>query len=186
MALARPWRLPGSSFMRSEHGTGEHASRARRICSSAETRSARRIRRRRVRRHRASSSASARPGGRPRQRSAPRGSAARQSCGGGRRAARPVDRRRGRPGGGSADFDECKRFARAIAAGLREAEPDLVTNSMSPRRRGDRVLVDDASRAELAAAAARAAAGPFSWEQIGAHTLSLYDGLLAGNGKGTE
>jgi glycosyltransferase involved in cell wall biosynthesis len=37
---------------------------------------------------------------------------------------------------------------------------------------------DTAARAELAAAAARAAAGPFSWEETGRRTLDLYRQLL--------
>jgi len=41
-------------------------------------------------------------------------------------------------------------------------------------------LVDDeVARSELAAAARRAAEGPFSWDRIGADTLSLYEELLA-------
>jgi glycosyltransferase involved in cell wall biosynthesis len=41
-------------------------------------------------------------------------------------------------------------------------------------------LIDDESaRSELAAAAQRAAAGPFSWDRIGAETLSLYEELLS-------
>ncbi|MDP9276713.1 MAG: glycosyltransferase family 4 protein [Actinomycetota bacterium] len=41
-------------------------------------------------------------------------------------------------------------------------------------------LVDDeAARSELAAAARRAAEGPFSWDRIAADTLSLYEELLA-------
>lgn len=36
----------------------------------------------------------------------------------------------------------------------------------------------EGSRSELAAAALRAAEGPFSWDRIGAQTLELYEGLL--------
>ena len=40
-------------------------------------------------------------------------------------------------------------------------------------------LVDDAAaRAELGAAAARAAAGPYSWDEIGRRTFALYEELL--------
>jgi glycosyltransferase involved in cell wall biosynthesis len=39
---------------------------------------------------------------------------------------------------------------------------------------------DDAARAELAAAASRAAVGPFSWEEVARRTLDLYRELLEG------
>jgi glycosyltransferase involved in cell wall biosynthesis len=41
------------------------------------------------------------------------------------------------------------------------------------------LIEDDAARSELAAAAQRAAQGPFSWQRIGAQTLALYEELLA-------
>ncbi len=41
------------------------------------------------------------------------------------------------------------------------------------------LLGDRGERAGLAAAAARAAAGPFSWDRIGAETLGFYEELLA-------
>jgi glycosyltransferase involved in cell wall biosynthesis len=44
------------------------------------------------------------------------------------------------------------------------------------------LLADDGARADLAAAARRAAEGPFSWDRIGAETLGLYEELLAGEG----
>ena len=40
------------------------------------------------------------------------------------------------------------------------------------------LLADDAARAELAAAAARAAAGPYSWDAVAERTLELYRELL--------
>ncbi|MBS1878517.1 MAG: glycosyltransferase family 4 protein [Actinobacteria bacterium] len=43
----------------------------------------------------------------------------------------------------------------------------------------DALVADEAARAELAAAAARAAAGPFSWEEAARLTLELYRELLA-------
>jgi glycosyltransferase involved in cell wall biosynthesis len=46
------------------------------------------------------------------------------------------------------------------------------------------LLGDEAALAGLSAAAARAASGPFSWERIGARTLSLYEHLLAGDPAG--
>ena len=49
---------------------------------------------------------------------------------------------------------------RALAASLRE------------------LVVDEAARAELAEAAARAAAGPYSWDAAAARTLALYGELL--------
>jgi glycosyltransferase involved in cell wall biosynthesis len=42
----------------------------------------------------------------------------------------------------------------------------------------DELLRDDAARAELAAAAARAAAGPYSWDAVAERTLALYRQLL--------
>ncbi len=41
------------------------------------------------------------------------------------------------------------------------------------------LLDDEAARSELAVAAQRAAASPFSWDRIGAETLSLYGELLS-------
>lgn len=38
---------------------------------------------------------------------------------------------------------------------------------------------DEAARSELAAAARRAADGPFSWDRIGDRTLALYEGLVS-------
>jgi bifunctional non-homologous end joining protein LigD len=46
------------------------------------------------------------------------------------------------PLAGSAHFDDCKRVAREIAARLAAADPTLVTDSLSPARRGPRVLID--------------------------------------------
>ncbi|MFI5028245.1 MAG: glycosyltransferase, partial [Solirubrobacterales bacterium] len=40
------------------------------------------------------------------------------------------------------------------------------------------LLGDDLARAELAAAARAAAAGPYSWDAVAARTLSLYRELL--------
>jgi glycosyltransferase involved in cell wall biosynthesis len=40
------------------------------------------------------------------------------------------------------------------------------------------LIADDAGRAELAAAAGRAAAGPYSWDEAARLTLALYDELL--------
>jgi glycosyltransferase involved in cell wall biosynthesis len=40
------------------------------------------------------------------------------------------------------------------------------------------LLADDAARSSLADAAARAAAGPYSWDRIGRQTLDLYESLL--------
>ena len=40
------------------------------------------------------------------------------------------------------------------------------------------LLSDEGRRAELGAAAARAAAGPYSWERIGRQTLALYEALV--------
>ena len=42
----------------------------------------------------------------------------------------------------------------------------------------DRLVADDAARAELGAAAARAAAGPYSWDEAARRTLALYEDLL--------
>ncbi len=42
------------------------------------------------------------------------------------------------------------------------------------------LLADPRARAELAAAAARAAAGPYSWDRIAAETLAVYRPLVAG------
>ena len=39
-------------------------------------------------------------------------------------------------------------------------------------------MADEAARAELAAAAARAAAGPFSWDEAARLTLDLYRELI--------
>jgi len=44
----------------------------------------------------------------------------------------------------------------------------------------ERLLGDPAARDELAVAAARAAAGPYSWDQIAARTIDLYRDLLRG------
>jgi glycosyltransferase involved in cell wall biosynthesis len=41
------------------------------------------------------------------------------------------------------------------------------------------LLADPAKRAELESRAAAAAAGPFSWDEVAARTLGLYEGLLA-------
>jgi glycosyltransferase involved in cell wall biosynthesis len=41
------------------------------------------------------------------------------------------------------------------------------------------LIADEGARSELAAAARRAAEGPFSWDAIGGETLRLYEGLLA-------
>jgi glycosyltransferase involved in cell wall biosynthesis len=43
----------------------------------------------------------------------------------------------------------------------------------------DELVEDDAARTELAAAARRAAEGAYSWDRIGAQTLTLYEELLA-------
>jgi glycosyltransferase involved in cell wall biosynthesis len=40
------------------------------------------------------------------------------------------------------------------------------------------LIADDSARAELAAAAARAAAGPYSWDEVARQTLALYRELL--------
>ena len=40
------------------------------------------------------------------------------------------------------------------------------------------LIADPAARAELAAAAARAAAGPYSWEDVAARTLDLYRAMI--------
>jgi glycosyltransferase involved in cell wall biosynthesis len=37
---------------------------------------------------------------------------------------------------------------------------------------------DEDARAELGAAAARAAAGPYSWDEVARQTLALYEELL--------
>jgi glycosyltransferase involved in cell wall biosynthesis len=42
----------------------------------------------------------------------------------------------------------------------------------------EELLADEGARAELAAAAARAAAGPYSWDMIAGQTLALYQELL--------
>ena len=42
----------------------------------------------------------------------------------------------------------------------------------------DELIADDAARAELAAAATRAAAGPFSWDEAARRTLDLYRDLI--------
>ncbi len=42
----------------------------------------------------------------------------------------------------------------------------------------DRLIPNDSSRAELGAAAARAAAGPYSWDEAAHRTLALYEELL--------
>ena len=44
------------------------------------------------------------------------------------------------------------------------------------------LLADPAARTELAAAAARAAAGPYSWREIGARTLDLYRSTIGEGG----
>ena len=46
------------------------------------------------------------------------------------------------PTGGTAGFVRCKSFAREFAARLAAQHPDRITDSLSPRRRGDRLLVD--------------------------------------------
>jgi glycosyltransferase involved in cell wall biosynthesis len=45
---------------------------------------------------------------------------------------------------------------------------------------------DGAARAELAAAARRAAAGPFSWDEAARRTIELYRELIEEAGKGAE
>jgi glycosyltransferase involved in cell wall biosynthesis len=40
------------------------------------------------------------------------------------------------------------------------------------------LLADPAARAELSAAAARAAAGPYSWDAVAEQTVALYRRLL--------
>jgi glycosyltransferase involved in cell wall biosynthesis len=40
------------------------------------------------------------------------------------------------------------------------------------------LVADESLRQELAQAAAAAAAGPYSWDEAGRHTLALYDELL--------
>ena len=47
----------------------------------------------------------------------------------------------------------------------------------------DELLGDERARRDLAAAATRAAAGPYSWDSIAVRTLDLYDQLLAGHGR---
>jgi glycosyltransferase involved in cell wall biosynthesis len=42
------------------------------------------------------------------------------------------------------------------------------------------LIADSGARAELSSAAARAAAGPYSWDRAARLTLSLYAELLAG------
>ncbi len=42
------------------------------------------------------------------------------------------------------------------------------------------LIADPTARAELAAAAARAAAGPYSWDDVAARTLDLYRRLIRG------
>jgi glycosyltransferase involved in cell wall biosynthesis len=44
------------------------------------------------------------------------------------------------------------------------------------------LIADPGARGELAGAAARAAAGPYSWAEIGARTLDLYRATIAGSG----
>jgi bifunctional non-homologous end joining protein LigD len=58
------------------------------------------------------------------------------------------------PIGGTADFAHCKRFAREIAARLAAEDPDRVTDSISPRGREGRLLVDWTRMSERATIAA--------------------------------
>ena len=81
-----------------------------------------------------------------------------------RQAAGAVGRRRLR-GGGRAPRRRAARAAGAQSAGGRCAE----------------LLADPAAPRELSAAAARAAAGPYSWDAVAEQTVELYRGCLAHN-----
>lgn len=67
------------------------------------------------------------------------------------------------------DHGAARIVAPEDAAGLRNALAEL--------------LDDEGARAELAAAARRAAEGPFSWDRIGAETLELYEELVGSGGR---
>ncbi len=67
-------------------------------------------------------------------------------------------------------------FPEVAAAGAARLVPPGDTDALAATL--SELVADDAGRAELASAAARAAAGPFSWDEAARRTLDLYRELL--------
>jgi glycosyltransferase involved in cell wall biosynthesis len=70
--------------------------------------------------------------------------------------------------GGFVELAESHGAARLVPPGDERALAEAITE----------LLADPAARAELAAAAARAAAGPYSWDEVARRTLEVYRRLL--------
>jgi len=70
------------------------------------------------------------------------------------------------PTGGSAGFDQCKRFARALAARLSARNPKRITDDLRRRRRGSRVLIDWTRMSERATVVAPYSLRAMSWPSV--------------------
>jgi glycosyltransferase involved in cell wall biosynthesis len=68
-------------------------------------------------------------------------------------------------------------FPEVAGAGAARLVPPADPGALASALEG--LVGDEAARAELAAAAQRAAAGPYSWDEAARRTLDLYRGLLA-------
>ncbi len=67
-------------------------------------------------------------------------------------------------------------FAELVAQGVARAVPPADSGALAAALR--ELTADEAARAELAEAARRAAAGPYSWDEAARRTLDLYEELL--------
>jgi glycosyltransferase involved in cell wall biosynthesis len=67
-------------------------------------------------------------------------------------------------------------FPEVAAAGAARLVPPGDTAALAEAV--EQLVADDSARADLAAAATRAAAGPFSWDEAGRRTLDLYRDLI--------
>jgi glycosyltransferase involved in cell wall biosynthesis len=70
--------------------------------------------------------------------------------------------------GGFVEVAERHGAARLVPPGDENALAEAISS----------LLADPSARAELSAAAARAAAGPYSWDAVAEQTLALYRQLL--------